>query len=114
MGGAFFRPGTLVAMDRVVLVAHLRPDARERVRELLARDRAAAPGENGIERKAIYLSESEVVFLFEGAEADESLRALFNDPVRSSELGPWLPLFEGPLHRAVEVYSWNRETVPPP
>jgi hypothetical protein len=92
-------------MDRVVLVARLRPAARERARELLAQERA-----NGdFERKAIFMSEGEIVFLFEGPDTDESLRAIFNNPVRSSELGPWLPLFDGPLHRAAEVYFWERE-----
>jgi len=96
-------------MDRVVLVARLRPDARERARELLAEERATASSEGSVDRKAIFMSESEIVFLFEGPELEEWLRELFNDPVRSSDLGHWLPLFDGPLHRAPEVYLWKRE-----
>jgi hypothetical protein len=37
------------------------------------------------------------------------VRALFNDPVRSALIGHWLPLFDGPLHRAEEAYVWERE-----
>jgi len=55
------------------------------------------------------MSESEIVFLFEGPELEEWLRELFNDPVRSSDIGHWLPLFDGPLHRAPEVYLSERE-----
>jgi hypothetical protein len=99
-------------MDRVVLVAHLRPDARKAALELLARERGSAPVEAAFDRKVIFLSESEIVFLFEGPDADESIRGIFNDPVRSSEIGPWLPLFDGPLHWAPEASFWEREAAP--
>jgi hypothetical protein len=98
-------------MDRVVLVAHLRPDARKDALELLARERSSPP-EAAFDRKVIFLSESEIVFLFEGPDADESIRGIFNDPVRSSEIGPWLPLFDGPLHWAPEASFWEREAAP--
>lgn len=61
----------------------------------------------GFERFSVYLSEFEVVFLVEGPDAESSVREIFNDPVRSTEIGPWLPLFDGPLHRADEVYHWS-------
>jgi hypothetical protein len=77
---AFFITGTLAPMDRVVLVARLRPDAHERARELLAEERATASIEGSVDRKAIFMSESEIVFLFEGPESEESLKELFNDP----------------------------------
>ena len=104
---------TLGAMDRVVMVAHLRPDARERARELLAQERASPAVEGAFDRIGIFLSESEIVFFFEGRDADESIRAIFNDPVRSSEIGHWLPLFDGPLHRAPEAYFWERKGARP-
>ena len=43
----------------------------------------------------------------EGPDAESLVREIFNDPVRSTEIGPWLPLFDGPLHRADEVYHWS-------
>jgi hypothetical protein len=33
-----------------------------------------------------------------------SVHELVNDPVLSTMLSPWLPLFEGPLHLAREAY----------
>jgi hypothetical protein len=99
------------AMDRVVLVAHLRPGARERAREVIAHE--ATLSQEPFDRRAIFMSESEVVFLFEGPDVEESLRVIFDDPARSSEIGHWLPLFDGPLHRAPEVYFWEREGAPP-
>jgi hypothetical protein len=95
-------------VDRVVMVAGLKSDARERAREL-AEQRSPFEEELGFDRVVFYLSESEVVFVFEGPDADQSLRAILNDPVSSTALSPWLPLFDGPLHRASEVYVWERD-----
>ena len=101
----------LAAVERFVLVARLRPDARERAEALLAEHSAFDAGdlEQAFERHAIFLSETEVIFMFEGDGAHESVRALFNDPVRSTLIGHWLPLFDGPLHRAPEAYLWERQ-----
>jgi hypothetical protein len=100
-------------MDRVVLLARLRPDARERALELLAEAWASPAVEGAFDREAIFMSEGEIIFLFEGREADKSLRAILDDPVRSSEIGHWLPLFDGPLHRAPEAYFWERKGARP-
>ena len=77
--------------------------------ERLAQERTSRPAAGPFDRKAIFISESEIVFLLEGREVDESLRVIFDDPVGSSEIGHWLPLFDGPLHRAAEVYFWERD-----
>ena len=98
-------------MDRFVLVARLKPDARRRAEELIA-EHAVLGGselEEALARHAIFLSETEVVFLFEGEGSHASVRAVFNDPVRSMLISHWLPLFDGPLHRASEAYYWERE-----
>jgi hypothetical protein len=95
----------------VVLVARLKPDSRERAQELLAEYSAVEilEGLEGVERNAIFLSETEVIFLFEGEGSAESLRAKFNDPVLSTAISHWLPLFDGPLHNAAEAYFWERK-----
>lgn len=98
-------------MDRVVLVARLKPDAIDRAREVLAQEESADI--DGFDRRAIFISASEVVFFFEGRDVDESVRAILDDPVRSTPLGSWLPLFDGPLHRAPEVYFWERQGAQP-
>jgi hypothetical protein len=97
-------------VDRFVLTARLKPDGRERAEMLLAEHAAfgAEQLEAAFDRHAIFLSETEVIFLFEGQGAPEAVRALFNDPARSTLVGHWLPLFDGPLHRAAEAYFWRR------
>jgi len=98
-------------MDRFVLAARLKPDAHERAEALLAEHSAfgAEELESAFDRHAIFLSETEVIFLFEGEGADEAVRAVFNDPARSTLISHWLPLFDGPLHRAREAYLWERQ-----
>jgi hypothetical protein len=99
-------------MDRVVLVASLRPDGRERAQELLALEPTSHPLDSAFDRVAIFMSESEVIFFLEGRDAEASIRAILNDPVSATAISPWLPLFDGPLHGAREVYFWERDALP--
>jgi hypothetical protein len=94
-------------MERVVLVASLRPGSRERVRELLVEQASQKPITT---RTGIFLSETDVVFFFEGPGADEAVRDILNDPVRSAAIEPWLQLFNGPLHRGYEALFIEDET----
>jgi hypothetical protein len=48
-----------------------------------------------------------VVFLIEGDDVDFHTRQWFDDPVLSAAFSSWLPLFEGPLHAAREVATWE-------
>jgi hypothetical protein len=73
-------------MDRVVLVARLRSNGRERARELLARDPSSPGVEPAFDGAGIFISESEIIFFLEGRDADESVRAILNDPVRSTAI----------------------------
>ena len=93
-------------MDRLVLIARLKEEAQERARELAKAERDVEPGENGFLRTAVFIAATEVVFLFEGPDADQIVHELLNDPVRSTAISPWIPLFDGPLHWAQEIYSW--------
>jgi hypothetical protein len=95
------------ADNRVVLVARLKPGEREHAEKLLA-DGVGPIGPETVDRWAVFLSESEVVFLFEGEGARASVLKTLDDPVMSTGLAPWLPLFEGPLHRAYQALSQER------
>src|SRR3954465_5435253 len=101
------RPRTQSAVaQRLLLTARLRPGTRERALEL-AGSITAQLGTSGFEGLGVSLSEREVVFLIEAREAELLLREILDDPVRATEISPWLPLFDGPLHRAEEVYYWS-------
>jgi len=100
-------------MDRVVLVAHLKPGSRQRAQELLAEHSSREDLKAAFDRHAIFLSETEAVFFFEGQDAEGSVRAIFNDPT-ASEIGHWIPLFDGPLHWAPEAYFRERAAASAP
>jgi hypothetical protein len=87
-----------------MLIAALKPGAREQALDLLQRAAEASEWERVTQRQGIFLSDREAVFFFEGRDAGASVRELVNDPVRSTMLSPWLPLFDGPLHLAREAY----------
>ena len=94
-------------MDKVVLLARLKDGARERAEQLLTDEARANAPEDAFERGTIFLSDGEVVFLFEGTDAAVTAREVLDDPVRSTVITPWLPLFDGPLHRAHEAHTWG-------
>jgi hypothetical protein len=95
-------------VERVVMIARLKPDARERARELVEQHQAGHYASAEFERQAIFLAPEEVIFFVEGPDAARTVRGILNDPVRSTELGHWIPLFDGPLHAAPEAYYWER------
>ena len=89
------------------MIARLKPHARDRARELIAELEAGENVSTEFDRQAIFLAEGEVIFFCEGPDAEETVRSILNDPARSTAIGPWLPLFDGPVHAAPEVYYWE-------
>lgn len=89
------------------MIARLKPQARDRARELIGELEAGANVSTEFERQAIFLAEGEVIFFCEGPDAEETVRSILNDPARSTAIGPWLPLFDGPVHAAPEAYYWE-------
>ena len=89
-------------MERLALIARLKPDVYERAQELASADAPTDPGGSTLGH-SIFLSPSEVVFVMEGLDVDLHTREWFNDPALSTAISPWLPLFDGPLHAAREV-----------
>lgn len=103
------KPSLRSCSNRLVLVARLKPGAREPVQELIDAKPETSAVEATFDRCGTFFADDEVVFFFEGENVGESVRAILNDPVRSTAIGPWLPLFDGPLHAAREAYFWEQE-----
>jgi hypothetical protein len=89
------------------MIARLKPEGRDRALELIADQRSGKVVPTEFERQAIFLAEGEVVFFCEGDDAEQTVRNILDDPVRSSVIGHWLPLFDGPLHLAMDAYHWE-------
>jgi hypothetical protein len=94
-------------LERLALVARLKPEAYQRAQELASADPPAAQLGDTPLRGSIFLSSNEVVFMIEGDDVELHTREWFDDPVLSTAISSWLPLFDGPLHAAREFAVWN-------
>ncbi len=95
-------------MDRIVVIAKLKPGAEDEAAALLAAGPPFDPGERGFDRHAVYRGGDDVVFVFEGDGVEHAVRALLNDPARSGAFGAWGPLLVGVPKLAHEMYYWRR------
>ena len=82
-----------------MLIAALKPGARDQALDLLQRSAAGGEPEPVTQRRGSSLSDRD---------AGASVHELINDPVRSTMLSPWLPLFDGPLHLARDAHFLER------
>jgi hypothetical protein len=97
-------------MERLVIVARLKEGSEVRAGELLDQgvpfDLAAA----GIVRHSIYLSTSEVVFVFEGHEVEWIIDRLIDEPFHPKlhdALDEWRLIVDGMPRVARERFSWE-------
>ena len=102
-------------MKQVAIVARLKDGAEPRAAELLEQGPPFDPAERGFERHAVYLSATEVVFVFEGPEVDAILDDLVGEPfswLLSAALDDWRPLIDGQPRIARSAYSWEAPNRP--
>jgi hypothetical protein len=81
----------------------LKEETQERARELATAAPEVDPAADGFRETAVFLTPTEIVFLVEGPDVGKIVHDLLNDPVRSTAISPWIPLFDGPLRWAQEV-----------
>lgn len=101
-------------MERLAIVARLKEGSEPRAGELIARGPPFDPEATGFERHAVYLSATEVVFLFEATEVEWLVEELVDDPFRlvvAEAMDEWRPLIDGPPRIAREAFFW--EHLPP-
>jgi hypothetical protein len=102
---------TVVSMNRIALVARLKPGAEEQASALLERGPPFDPAERGFARHAVYLSAGEVVFVFEGDEVEWIVDEIVNESFGAvaGALGTWRELVEDPPRIARPVYTWGSD-----
>jgi hypothetical protein len=98
-------------MNRIALVARLKPGAQEQASGLLEQGPPFDPAERGLARHAVYLSAGEIVFVFEGDEVEWIINEIVKEPFGAvaGALGTWRELVEDPPRIARPVYSWGRD-----
>lgn len=99
-------------MSRFIVVAPLRPRARAAAQALLADGPPFDPAATTLERHEIFVTDHEVVFVFEGPEAREAVQKLAGDPGVWRAAAAWRDLLSGRPRIAEDGYSWAR-AVPP-
>lgn len=99
-------------MDRLVLVARLRPGCYDTAAQLVAAGPPFDPAAAGFARHTVYLTPGEAVFVFEAPEVEWLVGGLVDDPVISASFGAWHALIEGPPRLARELYAWERAAAP--
>jgi hypothetical protein len=96
--------------ERVVVIARLKEGGHDRAAELIAAGPPFDPDTLGFERHAVYLSATEVAFLFEGSDTARRLADVMDDMVTSASFSAWAPLLEGTPRLAHEFYFWQRQS----
>ncbi len=94
-----------------MIIARLRSGSEERAAELIAEGAPFKLEQSGFDRHAVYLSATEVVFVFEGPEVDARVDDLIEDRFRSmtsDAFEEWRPLIEDHPRIARERYFWER------
>jgi hypothetical protein len=96
-------------VDRLVIVARLKDGKHTEAEALLRAGPPFDPEELGLHRHSVYLTASEVVFVFEAPEVEWIVNDVVDDPVLSTAFGPWRELVDGPPRLGHERYFWSRE-----
>ncbi len=97
-------------MERVAIIARLQEGAERKAAELIASGPPFDPTAIGFVRHAVYLSSSEVVFVFEAHEVEWLVDSLVSDPFQwmvSQALDKWRPLIKEHPRVAREVFHWE-------
>lgn len=99
-------------MERLALIARLKPGIQPRAAELLAKGPPFDLQGSGFVRHSVFLSATEVIFVFEAPEVEWLVSALVDDPFHwmlAEALDDWRPLVEGTPRIAREQFSWERD-----
>lgn len=95
-------------MHRFVITARLREGSAEKVAQILREGPPFDIAETSLERHEVFLSEGEVVFLFEGTHAEEEARRLMVSRSVIARVGRLGVHIDGEPCVPREVFSWER------
>ena len=95
-------------LERLLIVVPLQEASLQRARGLIEQGPPFDPSEAGLERHDVFLTEREVVFLFEGHQVSDSVRRLARDPGLWRATRAWSGCLAGRPRLAELRYSWAR------
>lgn len=96
-------------MQRIAVIAKLKPGAADDARELIDQGPPFDPETLGFDRHVVYLSDEEIVFIFEGARVGALVRTLAGAGEGTRQaFAAWEQLLDGLPRLAHEAYHWQR------
>ncbi len=95
-------------MSRLVVVAPLRQGTRETARMLIENGPPFDPDRTRLTAHEVFLTDREVVFLFEGEDARKTVEELVGDPGIWRAATAWRECLDGRPRLADESYVWAR------
>jgi hypothetical protein len=99
-------------MQRVAVVARLKPGSAERARELIAEGPPFDPEAIDLQRHVVYLSDDVAVFVFEGGRVNALVRAVARGDTGTAAFAAWEPILAGIPRLVQEEFSWERAENP--
>jgi hypothetical protein len=97
-------------LERLALIARLKPGTQAQAEALIAKGPPFDPQQIGFARHSVFVSATEVVFVFEAHEVEWLVTTLVEDPFQwmmIDALEAWRPLVDGHPRIAREQFSWE-------
>lgn len=98
-------------MSKLIVVVPLKDGAYEEARSLLAQGPPFQLEATDFDRHEVYLTEREVVFIFESPQASATLRLPGEDPSLWKAAAAWEKLMAGRPRKAATAYTWARPDI---
>ncbi|MGH3023961.1 MAG: hypothetical protein ACRDNI_09920 [Gaiellaceae bacterium] len=95
-------------MSELVLVLPLREGARAKARELLEQGPPFDLDQTRFERHQVFLTDSEVVFVFDAPGERATLELSTEDPSLWKAAAAWRECIAGRVRKAEVAFSWER------
>ncbi|MBD0290619.1 MAG: hypothetical protein ICV74_05130 [Thermoleophilia bacterium] len=99
-------------MQRVAVVAKLKPNCADRARELIEQGPPFDPAALDLERHTVYLSDEQAVFVFEGGRVNALVRMVAGAGDAAGVFARWERILDGIPRLTREVWSWERDGAP--
>jgi hypothetical protein len=99
-------------MERVAIVARLKPGAAEQARKLVANGPPFDLRGSGIDRHSVFVSAGEVVFVFEGHQIEWAVDELIDGPFHyelQRTFESWREIVDGAPRIARQQFAWEGE-----
>jgi len=104
-------------VERVAIVARLKEGSEQSAVDLVGAGPPFDLADTGIVRHSIYISATDVVFVFEGHEVEWIVDELIDEPFHYElhrALEEWREIVEGRPHVARERFEWQLDEAKPP